>query len=79
MTETLWGPVALKPVLRGVSRMIPRREGGGTGLLHSASHINKSHVIRDNKATITICYLTITNPVEVGCADDCKNRDSTQH
>ena len=60
------------PVLRGVSRMIPRREGGWTGLLHSTSCLNKSHVIRGNK-------MTITNPVETGCADDCKHRDSTQY
>lgn len=63
---------ALKPVLRGVSRMIPRREGGWTGLLHSTSCLNKSHVIRGNK-------MTITNPVKVGRADDCKHRDSTQY
>lgn len=66
MTEVLWRSMALKLVLRGVSRMIPRREGGWAGLLHSISWINKGHIAIDDE-------MTVLNPVEVIFAHFCKH------
>lgn len=72
MTEVLRRSMALKLILRDVSKMIPRREGGRADLLPSTSDINKGHIAIHDE-------MTVLNPMEISFVHDCKHGDSTQY